>query len=161
MKVPHHIWKARGVGGGVQNNPKYKISQIQVKRKQLRGVPNTHVLQDIKPMVTPLYHIGQFLGFAGSSSSSQSTSKSGSVVPVVPSEVLLRERAGPRDTIDICCVSTLSGSRCSSFIETVSAVEPFEGESGTECPDGGVGPPVVVVDMAKSRAQRFDRQKAR
>lgn len=109
----------------------------------------------MNPMVTPLYHIGQFLGFAGSSSSSQSTSKSGSVGPVVPTEVPLQ------DAIDICWVRTLSGLSCCSFVDAVSATEPFEGDPDSECADCGVGSLVVGADIEKARAQRFNRQEAR
>lgn len=78
--------------------------------------------QDINPIVKPLYHNGQFLGFSVSSSCSQSISKTGSVVPVVPMDVALRERGVP-PTRDVCGVSAFSGSSQWSWTEIVSAIE--------------------------------------
>ena len=46
----------------------------------------TQVEKDIIPMTTPRYKDDQFLGFEGSSSPSQSTSKIGSAVAVVLTE---------------------------------------------------------------------------
>ncbi len=87
----------------------------------------------MKPMVRPLYHKGQFLGFMVSVSSSQSISKLASVVPVVPMDVAFPERGGLLVTRDICGVSAFSRSSKWFWIEIVSAMDSSEWEDWTEC----------------------------
>ncbi len=96
----------------------------------------TQVLQEMNPMVMPLYHIGQFLGFVGSSSPSQSTSKSGLLVPVVPTEVALRDNGGLVETRESWGVKGFSGSS-GPCTEAISRFEFLEDERDDRRPDLG------------------------
>ncbi len=125
------------------------------QRKRGRGTTyTTHVDHDMKPMARPLYHSGQFLGLAASFSSSQSTSKFGSMVPVVPMDVALRERVGRLVTRETCGVSAFSGSSNWSWMEMV-VIESTDLDEAVECIVWGEALSAGLKDMFSGVVKRI------
>ena len=135
MELGLHVWKAGRVGGRVYDHTTISGSaSLGLKAEGLwqflswgrihKGPTHTQVLQLAKPTVNALYHIDQLRGFSGSDSESQSTSKAGSVVAVVRTEVVFLEMGWPRDALDSWGVSDFSGSSpLASWIERWSSLE--------------------------------------
>ena len=125
-----------------------RTESVQHTRAFDGRVPYTNVPIDTEEIATALLHSGQFLGFAGSSSS-QSTSKSGSVVAVVLIEVAWRESGAPcmRDGIGVRAFSGLWSSSC---IDAVSAAQLSDVDESSECPDcGGLLSWACMLDMMR------------
>lgn len=114
-----------------QNIPKY-VSRLRIRS----GLGNDSVGditydQEIENMVKPLYQIGQFFGFFESFSSSQSTSWSGLLVPLVAIEAAWLEKTGLRANGKISGATDFSrlpwSGRC-SCTDTGRSIEPPDGE---------------------------------
>lgn len=102
-------------------------------------IGRTHIIrvfQDRNDMAMILYSRGQFLGCPGSFSFSQSTSNSGSEVPVVPTEVTRWAVGGADDCETRGARVLLPGASTSSVVswdEWVSAMETSSGTIACSC----------------------------
>lgn len=111
-------------------------------------------------MTKPLYHNGQFCGFSRSSAPSQSTSNSGSDVPVVRIDVAIRESGGRELTRERCGVNGWMPSPSGDVGESWDSFEAEESDQDRVCFSGSdamevsmrVGPSVVVVECRPSRS---------
>ena len=121
----------------------------------------------MKPIVNPLYQTGQFRGFVGSFSSSQSTSKSGSVVSVVITEAVFLENVGLRAKGNSSGAMTISRSSCSSTwscTETLRAIESSEWElDGLDSVEvfSPLDEDIVLMKSEIERSSNIEKQKTK